>query len=71
MRFFPEREKQNERIFGNVEPCLSEDATDLGDLEAFGGLVGTCGLDVIDRLGNFVKIFTHVDLCSGVTTSGS
>jgi hypothetical protein len=29
MRFFPEREKQNERDLGNVEPGLSRDATDL------------------------------------------
>jgi hypothetical protein len=39
MRFFPEREKQNERYFGSVEPWLSWDATDLGDRGSFCVLV--------------------------------
>ena len=35
MRFFPEREKQNERYLGNVEPVLSRDVTDLVCREGF------------------------------------
>jgi hypothetical protein len=35
MRFFPEREKQDERYIGNVEPGLSRDVTDLVDREGF------------------------------------
>ena len=34
-RFFPEREKQKERCFGNVEPELPWDATDLVRGEVF------------------------------------
>ena len=39
MRFFPEREKQNERYLGSVETGLSADATDLVDRDAFCVLV--------------------------------
>jgi hypothetical protein len=39
MRFFPEREKQNERYFGNVELVLSRDVTDLVCREGFCVLV--------------------------------
>src|SRR5271167_2173496 len=35
MRFCPEREKQNERCFGNGEPGFSDDVTDLAGREAF------------------------------------
>ena len=35
MILFPEREKQNERYLGNVEPVLSRDVTDLVGREDF------------------------------------
>jgi len=50
MRFFPEREKQNERYFGKVEPWLSEDVTDLAGLDTFGVLVGVCILVAVGEL---------------------
>ena len=39
MRFFPEREKQNERYLGSVEPELSRDVTNLVGREDFCVLV--------------------------------
>lgn len=66
MRFFPEREKQNERYLGKVEPSFPEDATDLGGLGAFGGLVGVCVLATVDKLmsdGNIPsRFFLLVDM---------
>jgi hypothetical protein len=56
MRFFPEREKQNERYFGKVESWLSEDATDLAGLGAFGVLVGVCVLAAVGELMKCGKI---------------
>jgi hypothetical protein len=44
MRVFPEREKQNERYLGKVEPWLLEDVTELGGFDTFRGLVGICVL---------------------------
>jgi hypothetical protein len=55
MRFFPEREKQNERYLGKVEPWLSEDVTDLA------GLVGVCVLVAADELMNCGKIPSRFD----------
>jgi hypothetical protein len=49
MRFFPEREKQNERYLGNVEPGLSRDVADLVDREGF------CVLVAGDELMKFEK----------------
>ena len=50
MRFFPEREKQNERYLGNVEPGLSRDVTVLVDREGFCVLV--VGDELIKREKN-------------------
>ena len=61
MRFFPEREKQNERYLGKVEPWLSKDVTDLADLDAFRGLVVVCVLVAVDELMNCEKIPSRFD----------
>jgi hypothetical protein len=66
MRFFPEREKQNERYFGKVEPWLSEDATDLAGLGAFGVLVGVWVLAAVDELMKCEKIPSRFVLLKGV-----
>jgi hypothetical protein len=42
VRFCPEREKENERYFGSVEPALPADLTDSG------GRGGFCGLGAGD-----------------------
>jgi hypothetical protein len=49
MRFFPEREKQNERDLGNVETGLSPDVTDLVDGDGF------CVLGAGNELMNCLK----------------
>jgi hypothetical protein len=53
MRFFPEREKQNERYLGNVEPELSRDVTDLADREGFCVLVAGDELTKCEKSPHF------------------
>jgi hypothetical protein len=53
MRFFPEREKQNERCLGNMEPELSRDVTDLVGREGFCALVAGDELMKCERKPRF------------------
>jgi hypothetical protein len=59
MRFSPEREKQNERCLGNMEPELSRDVTDLVGRE------GVCVLVADDELMKWERR-PHFDLLKAV-----
>ena len=79
MRFFPEREKQNERYVGNVEPGLSRDVTDLVGREGFCVLVAGDELIKCEKKPRFDLLKVVVDMLplrtegsiSGETTSGN
>jgi hypothetical protein len=62
MRFFPEREKQNERDLGNVEPGLSRDMTDLVDREGFCVLVAGDELMKGEKSPHFDLLKVVVDM---------
>ena len=53
MRFFPEREKQNERCLGSVEPGPSRDVADVVDREGFCFLVAGDELMNCERSPHF------------------
>ena len=62
MRFFPEREKQNERYLGNVEPGLSRDVTDLVGREGFCVLVAGDELTKCEKKPRFDLLNVVVDM---------
>jgi hypothetical protein len=70
MRFFPEREKQNERYPGNVEPGLSRDVTDLVGREGFCVLVAGDELIKCERKPRFDLLKVVVDMLP-LRTGGS
>jgi hypothetical protein len=62
MRFLPEREKQNERYLGNMEPGLSWDMTDLVDREGFCVLIAGDELMKCEKSPHFDLLKVVVDM---------
>ena len=62
MRFLPEREKQNERYLGNMEPGLPWDMTDLVDREGFCVLIAGDELMKCEKSPHFDLLKVVVDM---------